>query len=128
MVINVKKILNNNSVVKKLNNFYESMLYPALISLIILLSYVLKCEVIGVFISIFILSVGLIVCKDLKPLIPLLLGFIMIIPTNRGFSEGANTYVDYILGYLPYIIVLSCILVFSFTAHFVLWGGFVKIF
>ncbi len=128
MILSIKNFITSTNVIKKLNAFYESVLYPALISLIIILSYIFKAEVIGVCTSIFLLSVGLIVCKDLKPLIPLLLGFILFIPKHEGFAVGSPAYIEYILGYLPYIIVLSCILVLSFILHFILWGGFIQIF
>ncbi len=128
MILQVKNFLRDNITVKKLNAFYESIFHPALISLIILISYMLKGEVVGVCLCLFIVSVGLIVCKDLKPIIPLLLGFIMFIPYKNGFIEGSNLYVEYVLGYLPYIIIFSSFLIISIVAHFVLWGGFIKIF
>lgn len=128
MISSIKKFFSDNIVIKKLNSFYESILYPALISLIILLSYIFKTEVLGVCASIFLLSVGLIICKDLKPLIPLLLGFILFIPNKEGFVVCSPAYIEYVLGYLPYIIVLTCFLILSFILHFILWGGFIKIF
>ncbi len=128
MIEKVKTFLSDNSVIKKLNTFYESIFYPALISLIILLSYVFKAEVLGICTSIFIASVGLIISKDLKPIIPLLLGFIMFIPHRDGFKSGSSDYVEYILKHLPYIIILSCFLIFTLIFHFVVWGQFKNIF
>ncbi len=128
MIVSIRKFFNDNVVIKNLNQFYESIFYPALISLIILLSYICKAEVLGVCSSLFIACVGLIISKDLKPIIPLLLGFIMFIPRREGFSSGSTLYVEYILNHLPYVIVLSCFLVISLIFHFVLWGKFKNIF
>lgn len=128
MIASVRNFFNDNNVIQKLNKFYESIFYPALISLIILLSYIFKTEVLGVFISLIITCFGLIISKDLKPIIPLLLGFIMIIPRREGFETGSKLYVEYLLNNLPYVIVLSCFLVLSVIFHFVVWGQFKSIF
>ncbi len=128
MIVNIRKFLSDNVAIKKLNTFYESILYPALISLIILVSYILKTEVLGVCSSLFIACIGVIISKDLKPIIPLLLGFIMFIPRRDGFNSGSTQYIEYILKHIPYIIVLSCFLIFSFVFHFVVWGQIKNIF
>ncbi len=124
MITNLRNFLSENDAVKKLNNFYESTLYLLCVSFIILISYMLAIEVFGVCLCLLLLSVGLIVCKDLKPIIPLLLGFILIIPYRENFTEGATAYVEYVLGYLPYIIIFSSFLIVSIIFHFLLWGGF----
>ena len=69
----IKTFFNNNAFVGKLRNYYNSILYPLTICLIIFLAHCLKLEILGASLIILVGSIGIAIEKDLKPFIPLLL-------------------------------------------------------
>ena len=120
----LRQAIQSNKNLDGLRRFYDGIIYPIAVAVIIFISYALGQELIGETIILLMLAVALLVCSDLKPLFMPLLSFLFIVSPRHVHMAGALAiYSDYYKNAVPYIVGLGVFMVAVFILRFVIWGG-----
>lgn len=128
MLHKVRDFLNENKNIQSLRRFYGGELYLAIVALATVVAYCFSIELLIAPILIIFCSAGLIISKDFKPYIIILLLFVyMIPPTHMKPDSGAFTNSFYYKK-LPLLIFYAILILLALIARFVIHGGFTKVF
>lgn len=128
MLDKVRNFLSENKKVQSLRRFYEGDLYLAIVALAVAAAYCLSIELFVAPVLILFCGAGLIVSKDFKPYIIILLLFVyMVPPTHMQPDSGAFTN-SYYYKHLGVLMVYAALILITLAARFIIHGGFTKIF
>lgn len=124
----LRTYLENNPGVRVLQRAVDSEFYPALICLLVFMSYCSRHEVLFAAVLIAFASVTLVLFRDLRPILPPLFMFIFALPLVH--APKRPTYSDYYSS-TPVLISLGLMILVLLAAlilHFLIWGGFTDMF
>lgn len=128
MLDKVRNFLSENKKVQSLRRFYEGDLYLAIVALAVATAYCLSIELFVAPVLILFCGAGLIVSKDFKPYIIILLLFVyMVPPAHMQPDSGAFTN-SYYYKHLDVLMVYAALILITLIARFIIHGGFTKIF
>ena len=124
----MRTYLENNPGVRVLQRAVDSEFYPALICLLVFMSYCSRHEVLFAAVLIAFASVTLVLFRDLRSILPPLFMFIFALPLVH--APKRPTYSDYYSS-TPVLISLGLMILVLLAAlilHFLIWGGFTDMF
>ena len=128
MLDKVRNFLNENKKVQSLRRFYAGDLYLAVTALAAAIAYCCSIELFVAPLLILFCGAGLIISKDFKPYLIILLIFVyMVPPTHMQPDSGAFTN-SYYYKNLGALICYAALIVLTLAARFTIHGGFTKIF
>ena len=124
----LRTYLENNPGVRVLRRAVDSEFYPALICLLVFMSYCSRHEVLFAAVLIAFASVTLVLFRDLRPILPPLFMFIFALPLVH--APKRPTYSDY-YATTPVLVSLGImifVLLAALVLHYLIWGGFTDMF
>lgn len=128
MLSKIRNYLFENKKIQNLRRFYEGDLYLAIVALAATAAYCFSIELFIAPLLILFCGAGLIVSKDFKPYLIILLLFIyMVPPAHMQPDSGAFTN-SYYYKNLGVLIVYAVLVVLTLVLRFLVHGGFSKIF
>ncbi len=128
MLSKIRNYLLENKKIQNLRRFYEGDLYLAIVALAATAAYCFSIELIIAPLLILFCGAGLIVSKDFKPYLIILLLFVyMVPPAHMQPDSGAFTN-SYYYKNLGVLIVYAVLVVLTLVLRFLVHGGFSKIF
>ena len=128
MLSKIRNYLFENKKIQNLRRFYEGDLYLAIVALAATAAYCFSIELIIAPLLILFCGAGLIVSKDFKPYLIILLLFVyMVPPAHMQPDSGAFTN-SYYYKNLGVLIVYAVLVVLTLVLRFLVHGGFSKIF
>ena len=128
MLDKVRNFLNNNEKVQRLRRFYEGDLYLALVTAAVAAAYCLSIELFIAPVLILVCGAGLIVSKDFKPYIIILLTFVYMVPPAHMQPDSGSFTNSYYYKHLAVLMVYAAMVIITLVARFIIHGGFTRIF
>ena len=128
MLSKIRNYLFENKKVQNLRRFYEGDLYLAIVALAATAAYCFSIELFIAPLLILFCGAGLIVSKDFKPYLIILLLFVYMVPPAHMQPDSGSFTNSYYYKNLGVLIFYAVLVVLTLVLRFLVHGGFTKIF